>query len=76
MTTIKLNFDLNVKGCDGCPFIEDVGSDEEPYYICGLILKKHDNYVVPAVDESDCEDSTGRLRDVRPDVCPIISIEH
>ena len=81
MTTIKLNTDLEVKGCLSCPFC--TSWDELDYgeitgtvnYMCGLINDANDAYICEA--NYGCYDFTNSkdFDNERLDNCPIISIE-
>ena len=76
MTTIKLNQDLEIKGCSTCPFAQ---SEEEQDYgewnghftcYCGLL---HFNAYkeIQIIDENGYESH----RSDKPDICPIIEIK-
>lgn len=75
MTIIKIKENLKFKGCYDCPFLESVDGGLDNDVFCSIYLNKHDNYLVPTLEESDCIDDEGLTRGDKPVNCPIISME-
>lgn len=73
MTTIKINQDLEIKGCDSCPFAEaleetDCGEFTGVHCYCGLLGLGSNKDVQGDYDAIGYE----YFREDKPDTCPII----
>ena len=72
MTTIKLNQDLEIKGCDSCPFAEADGEEDfgewNGHFFCSCGLLGPDSYKEVQI----IQDGYETHRSDKPDICPII----